>query len=377
VTASKRDSRIAILSPIFSNPASHGGLTPVVRNLAWSMARRGISVDLLVRLPKGQRQVPVELPARISVRDLGTRHRWTTALAVAHYLRSEKPTALLAVGHGLNLAAVWGKRLAPGSRVVLSVHNTMSREAAAKGRYRQRKRLRAISRYYPLADGIVAVSRGVSDDLVEHTSVGRDQVKVIYNPIVTPEVLAQANEPADHPWLNEGDVPVVLGVGRLEPQKAFDKLLQAFAQLKPRRACRLIIIGEGPDRRKLEELAVALGIAEDVSMPGFQRNPHAFMKKANVFVLSSDFEGFGNVLVEALAAGTPVVATDCPSGPREILDDGRFGRLVPVGDIDALAAAIGESLDEPPDEALLAKAITRFDAATVAAQYLSYLGIPV
>jgi len=204
-----------------------------------------------------------------------------------------------------------------------------------------------MSRLYPQAHNIVAVSQGVAEDLSTLIQLSPDRVTVIYNPVITPNLLEQALAPLTHPWFEREQPPVILGAGRLSLQKDFPTLLRAFALVRQHRPARLVILGEGEERANLERLAIELGIQNDVSMPGFVDNPFAFMAKASVFVLSSAWEGFGNVLVEALACGCPVVATDCRSGPREILDNGRYGRLVPVGDHEALAKAILETLDNP------------------------------
>ena len=368
--------RIAILSPLYSNPGNmHGGITPVVSNLAKGFARRGLMVDMLVRLPK-EAHLPAEsLGPSVRIINLGTSHRLSTAFAVARYLRSEQPAVLLAAGHRFNMAAAWAKRFSPKSRVYLSVHNTVSAEAKGGGRWKVWKRWRAISRFYPRADGIVTVSQGVADDLLSHSKLSRQQIKVINNPIVTPDLVHQAHQKIDHPWFKPDAVPVILGAGRLSKQKAFDVLLKAFAIIRQQRACRLMILGEGPLRAELEALAASLGITDDFALPGFVSNPYAYMQHAKVFALSSAFEGFGNVLVEAMAVGTPVVSTDCPSGPREILDAGRYGALVPVGDTEALAQAILGAMERPTEQSLLTEAIERFELDTITSQYLTYLGL--
>jgi glycosyltransferase involved in cell wall biosynthesis len=168
---------------------------------------------------------------------------------------------------------------------------------------------------------------------------------VIYNPVITPSLLAQAKLPPNHPWYAPGEPPVILGVGRLTRTKDFPTLIRAFAELRRERAVRLLILGEGEEREALGQLARELGVARDVGLPGFQENAAAFMAGARVFALSSVGEALPTVLIEALAAGARVISTDCPSGPREILQDGRLGALVPVGDAGALAQAMSDALD--------------------------------
>jgi glycosyltransferase involved in cell wall biosynthesis len=198
---------------------------------------------------------------------------------------------------------------------------------------------------YSGADEIVAVSKGVAADLGVRCCLPWHRIKVIYNPVLTPELLEKAREPVEHPWLAPNQPPVVLGVGRLTIQKDFSTLLRAFAQVRQRRPAKLLILGEGDQRRQLEALSRELGVDGHVCLAGYRENPHAYMARAQVFVLSSIYEGFGLVLVEAMASGVPVVSTDCESGPREVLQDGRYGTLVPIGNVEALAQGITAQLD--------------------------------
>jgi glycosyltransferase involved in cell wall biosynthesis len=168
-------------------------------------------------------------------------------------------------------------------------------------------------------------------------------------------------------------LPVIVGAGRLQQQKDFPTLIRAFAQLNRARPCRLLLLGDGRERSVLEALIAQLGIGTDVQLPGFQHNPYPFLARADLFVLSSAWEGSPNVLTEALALGTPVVATDCPSGPREVLDDGRFGRLVPVGDADALLHAMADTLDAPLPARTLGAAVVEYVVDASAQRYLALL----
>jgi glycosyltransferase involved in cell wall biosynthesis len=206
---------------------------------------------------------------------------------------------------------------------------------------------------YRRAHAVVAVADAMAEDLARMIGFPRDKITVVYNPAVTPEMLAKAQQPAPHAWLSPGGPPVLVAVGRLHEQKDFQTLLRAFALVRARRSARLIILGEGPERPALEAGVAKLGLTEDVDLPGFVPNPYAFMAGASQFVLSSRYEGLPTVLIEAMACGCPVVSTDCPSGPGEILDNGKYGRLVPVGDAAALAEAMEATLDAPPPAAEL------------------------
>ncbi len=228
---------------------------------------------------------------------------------------------------------------------------------------------------YPLADAHIAVSQGVADDLGKFVRLNPNKVHAIYNPVVTNDLLERARLTPDHPWLadkSESSPPVLLGVGRLTGQKDFPTLIRAFATVRRAQAARLIILGEGERRAQLEALATELGVAEDVSLPGFVDNPFAFMAQADLFVLSSRFEGLPGALIQAMACGCKVVSTDCPSGPAEILKGG-LAPLVPVGDAEALAQAMLETLNDPAPRPELRDRALHFSEETTIPQYLQVL----
>jgi glycosyltransferase involved in cell wall biosynthesis len=227
--------------------------------------------------------------------------------------------------------------------------------------------------FYPWADAIVAVSQAAAQDIATLSGIPHERVKVIYNPIMTPSLLEKAQEAPEHPWFTGGQPPVILAVGRLFKVKDFATLIRAFALVRQQCPARLLILGEGEERLALEALTHALSVQEDVAMPGFAANPYAYMKHAAVFVLSSLSESFSNVVVEAMAVGTPVISTDFAGGTREILDNGRYGALVPVGDAQAMATAICAALDEPPDVAALQRRAGDFSLEKSFAQYAEVL----
>jgi glycosyltransferase involved in cell wall biosynthesis len=296
-----------------------------------------------------------------------------------HYLRRTRPAVLLSFLHYTNIAALLAAKLAPVStRVVICEQNTMSQYSRHTPAQRGQRAVRLMPLLahllYPHAQGIVAASAGVADDLARTARLPRRRITVIYNPVVTPELLTQAAAPLDHPWFVPGAPPVILGVGRLVPQKDFATLLRAFASVRQQHPARLLILGEGQERAQLAALASALHIHEDVALPGFVDNPFMYMARAAVFGLSSRWEGLANVVIEALACGAPVVATDCPHGPREILADGRYGALVPVGDSEALAAAILAALDAPPAAEQLQARAAHFSREQAVTRYLDVMG---
>ncbi|NJN46594.1 MAG: glycosyltransferase, partial [Candidatus Competibacteraceae bacterium] len=217
--------------------------------------------------------------------------------------------------------------------------------------------------------------QGVAEDTIILTGLPQDRVTVVRNPVITPRLLRLAREPVAHPWFTDQGPPIILGAGRLTRQKDFPTLLRAFAAVRRERPARLMILGAGKQQAALQAQATHLGIADTLTLPGFTDNPYAYMAKAAVFALSSLWEGSPNVLTEALALGTPVVATDCPSGPREILQEGRFGPLVPVGDAAALSQAIVQMLDNPPDPDVLRAAVHEYDLDYSVNGYLRALNL--
>lgn len=319
-----------------------GGAERVMMDLARAAADTGRAVDVVVVNRHGA--VTDDLGPGVRIVDLD-RGRAATALpAFLRYLWRARPPALLSTLEHTNVLAVVATRLIRGTRVVLREANTPAQDLEYEGR-KGRWLLRAMRWAYPLADAVVAVSQGVAGGLTDDLGLAPERTHVVFNPVITPRVLEGGRVRPDHPWFAAGEPPVVLAVGRLVEQKGFDVLLRAFASATARAACRLVILGEGPERDALRSSAERLGVADSVDLPGFVTNPFGYMAHSGVFVLSSRWEGLPNVLIQALAVGAPAVATDCPSGPREVLDGGRWGALVPVDDVEAMADAIVAALD--------------------------------
>lgn len=331
---------------LFLPSLNGGGAEQVMVNLARGFADRGLQVDLVLAKAEGCHMD--EVPKDVQVVDLGAKRVLCSLPGLVRYLRRERPNVMLSAMDHANLVALCAKKLAGVStRVVVSVHCTPSLEIANMQGFRARLMPHLEKLFYPWANTVVAVSEGVADDLVQLTGLLRNKLRVIYNPTITPELLSRAEEPLVHPWFQPGEPPVILGAGRLTASKDFLMMIQAFALVRRERPARLIILGEGEERPRLEALVQELRLGQDVALPGFVNNPYKYMKHAGIFVLSSKYEGFGLVLVEAMTCGTPVVATNCPSGPAEILKGGKWGRLVPVGNADALAQAILRTLEAP------------------------------
>ncbi len=349
-----------------------GGVQRSMLNLSRGLLERGIGVDFV--LVRAEGHFMSQVPAEAEVVDLGGRRALASLPGLVRYLRRARPDALLSAQTHVNLIGLWAWRLAGRPcRLVISEHSTISAVAQNAPRGRERWRIPGARLFYPWADHVVAVSHGVAQDLCQVAGLRREMVRVIYNPIVSEDLAIKAAQPVDHPWFSPGGPPVVLGVGRLTSAKDFSTLLHAFALLRRRRACRLVILGEGEGRTELEALRRRLGLEGEVALPGFVENPYAYMARAQLFVLSSRWEGLPSVLVEALACGVPVVATDCPSGPGEILAQGRYGLLVPVGDARSLADAMEKRLASPPPRQRLLERAAAFSVTKATEQYLDVL----
>ena len=323
--------------------------------LATAFAERGVMVDLI--LVKAEGEYLDMVPGDVRVVDLDSQRTYTAIPKFLSYVRRERPIALLSTLLTTDLAAliakfIHGRRL----RVVVRQATTFS-DTFADVPFKTRQFMRLARLLMPAADAIVAVSEGAASDLQGQVPRAAGKIVTIHNPVVGPGLTEQAAKTVEHPWFRDGGEPVVLAAGRLATEKDYPTLLRAFAEVARSRPARLVILGQGPERESLLELAGRLGIEDRIDMPGFDVNPFRYMARASVFVLSSRYEGFPNVLAQAMACGTPVVSTDCRSGPSEMLEDCRWGRLVPVGDWRAMARAIEATLDDPmPAEALRERA---------------------
>jgi glycosyltransferase involved in cell wall biosynthesis len=340
-------------------------------NLAHGFAECGYAVDLVLAQAIGPYLGSVHKTIRLV--DLKASRVLTSLPALMRYLKREQPEALISALDYANVVALWARGLVGvPNRVLVNEQNTISRSSRNSARRRQRMVPHLVKRFYPWADYVIGNSQGVVDDLIQVTGLPRQRIQMLYNPVITPEVREKARKPLNHPWFEAGQPPVILAVGRLTKQKDFPTLIRAFAQVHQTRPTRLLILGEGPDRPALEAMVNQLGLGDDIAMPGFVENPYAYMSRASLYVLSSQWEGLPTVLIEALYCGSPIIATDCPSGPREILADGQHGVLVPVGDVTALALAIEAGLagttPHPTEESW-----HPYSLEAVVAQYISLL----
>lgn len=359
---------LALVAPSFRG----GGAERVLVELARSFAERGHDVDLVVARAVGPLAEDVSRDVRVV--DLEAPRVARALPGLARYLRRERPDAVLSTLAYLNVVAIAARRVTGvRSRLVVREANTLAMTGAHGKNRRDRLLPRIVGPAYRCADAVIAPSAGVADDLVTTCGVPRGRIRVIPSPSVPHDVDQRIEGPIDHRWFRDDGVPVVLAMGRLVPQKDFGTLIDAFARLRSRRNARLAILGEGRLRGALEQRVHDAGLDADVWMPGFVANPFPYLARAAVFVLSSAWEGMPNVLVQAMAAGTTVVATDCPNGPRDVLDGGRLGALVPVGDAAAMAQAIETALRSPMAPDVLRDAVGSYRANTVADAYLGIL----
>jgi glycosyltransferase involved in cell wall biosynthesis len=345
-----RPCRIALVLPNLGG----GGAEAVNLTLAREFVARGYKVDLV--LAKATGVLIDRIPKGVRVIDLSAR-RLVYALGVLRgYLRREKPHAVLAGVWPMNAIAIAARLGAGvGTRMIVCDHNTLSLTPEWAGRLKKVALRVIMAVAYRRADARVAVSKGVARDVAHLSLMPVERFDVIHNPIAAPSDAMSATESSGL-WANAKGARI-LAVGSLKRQKNHALLLRAFARLTEERPAVLTILGEGSLRRELERLVAELDLADRVRLPGFVSDPSEAYRSADLFVLTSDYEGFGNVIVEALASGTPVVSTDCPNGPAEILDGGRYGELVPCGDPDALALGMQHALDTQHDyEALRARA---------------------
>lgn len=369
---------------IFIQYRYFNGVAQVYRNLAVGLLAAGYAVDFIVtspmpelvsRLPGAARVAPLRLTPFKLINIFLMPFALAWRLAVGRY-------DVLIAGEliGSEIAILARLPLWRRTKLLLVEHDASALRYAARFHPLLRRLcFRLALRTHFLADGIVAVSQGVKRDLVALTGMEESRIRQIYNPVDLDDITARAAQPPGHAWFTQEDVPVLLTVSRISPEKDIGTLVQAFALLRRSRPCRLVIAGEGVGENavykdSLQALVASLGIAADVDMPGFVANPYSYMAHASAFVLASQSEGFGLVLVEAMACGCPVISTDVHSGPGEILDHGRWGMLVQAGDVAALAQAMARVLDgERVDAALLKERAQDFAAPKAIAAYAAYI----
>lgn len=367
--------RVAFLLPNLKA----GGLERIGLNLIKGMIHCNVKLDLVLTSAEGE--FLNDVPAAIRVINLkspigyGIKTASQVTIPLMNYIRKEKPDIIVSHLYIYNVFAAIAKLLAISPANLVLVEHAVIYRSKTEAKGIQGWLLPLLIRYfYPLANAVVAVSHSLARQFEADLNLKPGIIKTIYNPALDESLFTKAQEPVDHPWFKDGESPVILGVGRLVVQKDFASLINAFSIVRQSQRARLIILGDGSEKRKLEAQVRELGLENDVALPGFTANPYAYMARAKVFVLSSAWEGLPTVLIEAMALGTPVVSTNCKSGPEEILDSGKYGELVSVGNSEAIAQAIlsvlsGESKQAEPYW------LHQFTWETSLQKYIELLGI--
>ena len=359
----------------FFSTSGHSGVDRVAQHLIPALARRGYRVDLLKVRDHGP-DLKDDDP-RIRIIDLGHRQTYACLPNLVRYLRRDRPAVLLSDKDRVNRTALLARAIAGvGTRAVVRTGTTLSVNLASRGGLERWLQRTSVARLYPFADAVVVPSTGAADDMADFTGLDRRLISVVPSPVVPESLFDTAVPPPSHPWFHDPTSPLILGAGELGSRKDFETLLRGFARLRAKRRCRLMIIGRGRARDRLLALADTLGIADDVALPGFIAEPYPYLANADLFAFTSRWEGLGFVLIEALALGTPVVSTDCPSGPSEILKAGRYGPLVPVGNDEELAEAMARTLAAPLPATELKRAARPYGIETATDAYLSIMALP-
>ncbi|MCU7803299.1 MAG: glycosyltransferase [Candidatus Thiodiazotropha sp. (ex Lucinoma borealis)] len=361
----------------FLATSGHSGVDRVAQNLLPGLALAGYPVDLL-KIHNHGPNLPEERPANLRVIELKAHHVYSALPEIMDYLRHNRPVVLLSDKDRVNRTALLANALTgTKARLALRSGTTVSLNLASRGRFDRFVQRNSMRYLYRRADAILMPSKGAADDFATSIGLPRELISVVPSPIITPSFLERLNQPIDHPWFNPGEPRVILGVGELCRRKDFTTLIRAFAQLSNNYDCRLLILGEGRARQRLEQEVSQHKLDHRVSLPGFVKNPYPYMKHAGLFVLSSLWEGMPVVLIEALAAGTPVAATNCPSGPAELLVGLPGGLLAEPGDVSGLAEAMARQLDNPLPAAELSASVEAYTVENSVASYLAAMGLPM
>jgi glycosyltransferase involved in cell wall biosynthesis len=349
-----------------------GGAEKVMLSLVDGLAAKGLKVDLVLAMLEGEYLSFISPNVRVI--NLSSSRLITSLPSLIKYLKENRPKVLISALEDPNTLAIIAKILARvPTRLVITIHNHLSRYCTESNELKRKLTPFFVRWLFPYADAVVAVSQGVADDTAKMSGLSPKKIEVIYNPIFTPELLNKINEPVNHPWLIDRQMSAILGVGRLTKQKDFPTLIRAFAIVRQQYPVKLMILGQGEEFPNLKALVAELNLIDEVAFLGFVSNPYAYMKQAKMLVMSSIFEGFGNVIVEGMIAGTQVISTDCESGPSEILENGKYGNLVKVGDVRGLASAMLSVLENPLDPIFLQQRGQEFSLETALEKYLQVI----
>ncbi len=360
----------------FFATSGHSGVDRLAQNLLPALVEAGFEVDLL----KVRRHGPVlkgDKPNGLNIVDMGTRHVYSSIIPLIRYLKTRRPDVLLADKDRVNRVTILAKMISMAkTTLILSSGTTISVDLAHRGPFERFLQRSSMGRLYRFADRVIVTCSGVKEDMVNYTGISPSLVEVVPPPVVPTRFFDVVQPVPDHPWYQEPDKKIILGAGELCYRKDFSTLLRAFSLLASKDASlRLVIIGRGKEEKNLKRLARGLQIEDKTAFMGFVQNPYTYMAHSSLFAFTSLWEGLGFVLIEALSQGTPCVSTDCPSGPSEILQHGRYGRLVPVKDPKALSDAMDQTLKAPLDPETLKEAAMPYEVRRATREYLKVMGL--
>ncbi len=357
---------------VFLSSLRTGGAERAMLMFCAEASRQGHRVELVISKAGGHLQALV--PPEIPVVNLGCSRTRQAIVKLAWRLRATRPDALFTTVRNTNVIGICAAKL---SRLDIPV---VVRESSAPISSPKKSLVDAITNQlvpltYSRARGIIAVSDGVARELLSMSRSLEGRVKVIPTPVISSDMLAQADLPIDHPWFTNPEAPVIVCAARIERNKGYDTLISAFHQLRQTTRVKLIVLGNGFYRTEVQRRVAELKLSSDIDFLGFVTNPFPYMRQAHALVLASEYEGLPNVLIQALAFGTPVVSTDCKSGPAEILCHGKYGQLVPVGDAPALAQALGEAIRKPRQIEAQKYVRAKYSAERATVEYLALAGL--
>lgn len=359
----------------FLATSGHSGVDRAMRNLLPALVERGYNVDL-IRVQGHGPQLAGPLKG-ITIFETSSSHVYGSFYFLLKYLKRNKPKALFADKDRLNRTALLAALCARSStRVVVSLGTTVSMNLAERSFLERLIQKFSIAYLYPFAYKFIVNSHGVAQDIQNYLRKNIGNLEVVPRPLVSKEMIERKEPLPNHQWFLSKHAPIILGVGELSYRKDFATLIRAFAQVRKHKDCRLVILGEGKRRAALEQLSYQLGIRTHIDFLGYISDPYPYIFHADLLALSSLWEGLPVVLVEALALGTPVVSTACPSGPQEVLQNGKYGKLVPVGNHEKLAQAIVDTLKNPFPSSFLQQAIIPYTVENSTAAYLKAMGVP-
>lgn len=348
-----------------------GGIQKSAMRLIAEFLRLDIPVSLMTLDSRGP--ISKEIPEDCVHIDIGVRRTRQGLWKLIVGLKKHQPEVIISAQTHLNVLLIIARFLAGYPRKLIVVeHITFNEEIIYKGKWSERIRPLLIRFFYPFADKVVAVSPASAKSIYQYAKL-KKRVDVVWNGLDLDKIQKNASQPASHPWVSNGDFRLILGMGRLSRQKNFSDLLRAFASLEPKENYRLLILGEGPEERALLLLASELGIQKYVEFMGFIENPYPFLAQADLFVLPSKWEGFANVVIESLACGTPIVATDCPGGPADILSKQLFAKIVPMDSPREISIAIQEMLTTEIDTSRILAFAKRFTIQNTVQRYLDLI----